>query len=588
MKKVKTSIAILILVLMTIAGVTKPVTAYEEDDSPGSYKVQKIKYDGYANALNIINEATGETVVGYCYNASKGWPGWGRQTVDKYGNVTNEDFLKLAGDKVRNRSSLREDVLKVCYKGFPRDAKGLKDKYHLDKATFRLVTQLAVWYYTDSATFRNQQISTTYSWMLTLDAEGAYNELINNTDVTLPANYILDLYQNRSSYDQNILSTKLKEDYIPPRTVEFSKKDDRLDGAELSGATLQVLNKTNGSIEAAWTTDGNTYKVDLFEGEYIFRETAAPNGYDNVSDIHFKVDKDGNVTITSNQNGDNTASAAANKLTVVDKKKPIQYKTLTVNKVWELYGHQDSEIPESVEVQLYEDGKEKGAPVKLEKSKNWSHTWTEIDPSKQYEVKEVTTSNDWVSRIEQGADGNVTIYNSMKPELTVEKIVRDEGQPDKTREFDFNIQFTGEDGNPINNATFDYVKENKDGTQVSAGNLQVQNGQASFKLKHGQKIRIKGLPIKVTYRVEEVADANAAFKASYKTKNRKEQRDAPSVQITNEKTDNEVTVYNTFKDIVPTGIDLNNNYTVPGAFLMIAGSLLFGGIAVLRFRKRLK
>ena len=580
MKKVKTSIAILILVLMSITGVMKPVTVYAD----GEYYVGKDPYEGFNHALSITDTRTGGKVVGYCYNANKSWPGW-KNYVTKIENATQDQFVQLDGN-ARDKEHLKEHILSVCYKGFPRDGIGLEKKYGLSKGTFRFITQLAVWYYTDSLGMKQSAIWNTYSWMVDANAEKAFNELIS-TPVTLPSNYTLDLYTGSSNI-QNILSTTLPDNYVPPRTVEFSKKDDRLDGAELSGATLQVLNKTNGSIEAAWTTDGNTYKVDLFEGEYIFRETAAPNGYDNVSDIHFKVDKDGNVTITSNQNGDNTASAAANKLTVVDKKKPIQYKTLTVNKVWELYGRQDSEIPESVEVQLYEDGKEKGAPVKLEKSKNWSHTWTEIDPSKQYEVKEVTTSNDWVSRIEQGADGNFTIYNSMKPELTVEKIVRDEGQADKTREFDFNIQFTGEDGNPINNGIFDYVKENKDGTQVSAGNLQVQNGQVSFKLRHGQKIRIKGLPIKVTYRVEEVADANAAFKASYKTKNTKEQRDAPSVQITNEKTDNEVTVYNTFKDIVPTGIDLNNNYTVPGAFLMIAGSLLFGGIAVLRFRKRLK
>lgn len=574
----------LILALLTITGVIQPITAYAAD----SYKVQKINYDGYANALNIINEMTGETVVGYCYNASRGWPGWGKQTVYKYENATNEQFVKLAGNQVRNQSSLREDVLKVCYKGFPRDGKGLKDKYHLDKATFRLITQLAVWYYTDSATFRSQQISTTYSWMLTADAEQAYNELIN-TPVTLPANYVLDLYENKSSYDQNILSTKLREDYIPPKeySIEFSKKADNLDGAELNGATLQVLN-TDGSLIEEWVTDGvNTYKISLVAGEYIFREMTQPNGYVKVSDIRFKVEDNGNVTITKKDNNDDIAEGGASKLTVVDKKVPIVYKSLTVKKVWELYGHQESEIPESVQVQLYADGVPYEQPVTLNKAGNWSYIWPKLDDSKTYTVDEVNTPENCEKRIEPGADGNFTIYNSMKPELTVEKIVRDGEWADKTREFEFKIEFKDGNNQPIT-GNFAYAIENKDGGQISAGDLQVQNGWAAFKLGHEQKIKIKGLPIKVTYRVEEVADGNTAFVASYQINNQKDEKNCPSVQITNENPNNVVTVYNTFKEIVPTGIDSNNKYIVPGALLLIAGILLFGGIAVLRSRKRLK
>ena len=580
MKKLKTSIAILILVLMSITGVMKPVTVYAD----GEYYVGKDPYEGFNHALSITDTRTGEKVVGYCYNANKPWPGW-KNYVTKIENATQDQFVQLDGN-ARDKEHLKEHILSVCYKGFPRDGIGLKEKYGLDNATFRFLTQLAVWYYTDSLGMKDSAIWNTYSWMVDAKGEQAFNELVN-TAVTLPPNYTLDLYTGSSNI-QNILSTKLPKDYVPPtqHSIEFSKKSDDLGGAELAGATLQVL-YADGTVIEEWKTDGvNTHKIDLIAGEYIFREITQPDGYVKVSDIRFKVDDNGNVSITSKANND-IAQGSDKKLTVVDKKIPIVYKSLSVTKKWELYGHADSEIPDSVQVQLYADGAPYEQPVTLKKSEGWTYTWPKLDSSKTYEVKEVNTSDNYVSRIEQGADGNFTIINSMKPELTVEKIVRDGGQADKTREFDFNIQFTGEDGNPIT-GNFAYVKENKDGTQVSAGNLQVQNGQASFKLGHGQKIKIKGLPIKVTYRVEEVADANAAFKASYKTKNIKEQKDAPSVQITNEKTDNEVTVYNTFKDIVPTGIDLNNNYTVPGAFLMIAGSLLFGGIAVLRFRKRLK
>ena len=582
MKKLKTSIAMLILALLTITGVIQPITAYAAD----SYTVRATSYGDYHKALYVKNTTTGEDVVGYCYNAHKGWPGIREQSVKKIENASNDQFLQLASGP-RDREKLRENVLGVCYKGFPRDGIGLKKKYNLSNDVFRFITQSAVWYYTDSLNLEGSGIWITYSWMVDDNARKAYNELIN-TPVTLPSNYTLDLYENASSSQQNILSTKLRDDYVPPKeySIEFSKKDDELGGAELAGATLQVLEK-NGTLIKEWITNGTTQKINLVAGEYIFREKTEPNGYVKVSDIYFKVDDSGAVSITSKTNNGDIAEGATGKLTVVDKKVPIVYKSLTVNKVWELYGHDGNEIPDSVQVQLYENGVASGDPVTLKKSEGWSYTWKKLDSSKTYTVKEVTISDNWISRIETGNDGNFTIYNSMKPELTVEKIVRDGDWADKTRKFDFKIELKDKDGNLIT-GNFAYVIENKEGTQLSEGNLEVKDGLGTFKLGHEQKIRIKGLPIKVTYRVEELSDANAAFTASYATVKNNEQKVCPSVQITNENTDNKVTVYNTFKYIVDTGIDLNNKYLVPGAVLIIAGILLFGGIAVFRFRKRLK
>lgn len=584
MKKLKTSIAILILVAMSITGVIKPVTAYAADDC----YVRLEQYGDYGNALYVKNRATGEDVVGYCYNAHKNWPGKADQSVTKFENASQEKFLELSSGARDPKNLLKEQVMKVCYKGFPRNATGLKEKYNLPNDVFRFLTQSAIWYYTDSISIEQSGIWMFHSWMMSYypGARAAYNELIN-TEVTLPSNYTLDLYQNNASRFQNILSTKLPKDYVPPKeySIEFSKKADELGGAELQGATLQVLEK-NGTLIKEWTTNGTTQKINLVAGEYIFREKTEPSGYVKVSDIYFKVEDNGKVSITSKTNNGDIAEGTAGKLTVVDKKIPIVYKKLSVTKVWERYGHQESEIPESVQVQLYADGAPYQQPVTLNKAGQWSYTWQQLDSSKKYEVKEVNTPDNCVSRIETGSDGNFTIYNSMKPELTVKKIVRDGEWADKTREFDFRIEFKGEDGNTITDS-FDYVIEKEDGTQVT-GRLEVKDGSATFKLGHNQKIKIKGLPPKVTYCVKEVLDENAAFKASYKISDQKEAENCPSVQITNNNPNNVVTVYNTFKYIVDTGIDLNNNYTVPGALLLIAGILLFGGIAVLRFRKRLK
>lgn len=572
------------MILLTVFSIIGAIGPINTVNAENKYTVHAVSNGDYHKALLVKDWQTNEEVVGYCYNAHKSWPGGPHQTVTKFENATNEKFMELASG-ARKGVNLKEKILEVCYKGFPRDGIGLKKKYNLGNDVFQFITQSAIWYYTDSINPEQSGIWFSYNWMMDSNARAAYNELIN-TPVNLPRNYTLDLYQNNAPKFQNILSTKLAQDYIPPKTIEFSKKDSDLKGAELNGATLQIWNKKDNKKVDEWTTDGkDTYKVDLFEGNYIFRETNAPNGYDKVSDIYFSVDKDGNVKITSKQNKDN-AIANGSKLTVVDKKKPIQYKSLTVTKKWELYGHQQNEIPGFVEVQLYENGNKKGNPVKLENSNNWSYTWNGIiDPSKKYEVKEVTTSNNWVSRIETGNDGNVTIYNSMKPELTVEKIVRGDSA-DKTAKFDFNIKFVAEDGQNLND-TFDYVIE-KNGTQVSAGKLTVKDNWAKFKIGHEEKIRIKGLPPKVMYSIAEVLDGKGTFNAKYKISNNPEQNKCPPVRILDNKLDNTVTVYNDYVYIPPTGIDLNNKYIMPVAFLLITGSLLFSAIAILRFRKELK
>ena len=585
MKKLKTNIVMILLAVFSIIGAIGPINTV---NAAGKFTVRADSNGDYHHALFVKDWATSKEVVGYCYNAHKSWPGVQNQGVTKFENATNEKFKELVSDKdkIRDPDNLKKQVMEVCYKGFPRDGIGLKKKYKLENEVFQFITQSAVWYYTDSINIEQSGIWRSYNWMMNYypGARAAYNELIN-TPVKLPKNYTLDLYKNNSDNHQNILSTKLAKDYIPPKTIEFSKKDSDLNGAELNGATLQIWNKKDGKKVDEWTTDGkDTYNVDLFEGDYIFRETNAPNGYDKVSDIHFKVDKDGKVTITSKQNQD-TANANGSKLTVVDKKKPIQYKSLTVTKKWKLYGHQQTEIPGFVQVQLYENGNQKGNPVKLENSNNWSYTWKGIiDPSKKYEVKEVTTSNNWVSRIETGNDGNVTIYNSMKPELTVEKIVRGDSA-NKTAKFKFNINFL-DNGQRLNNS-FDYVIE-KNGTQVSKGTLTVNNGSAKFEIGHEEKIRIKGLPPEVMYSIEEVLDGKGTFNAKYKISNNQEQDRCPWVIIGDGQLNNTVTVYNDYVYIPPTGIDLNNKYIMPVAFLLITGSLLFSAIAILRFRKELK
>lgn len=61
------------------------------------------------------------------------------------------------------------------------------------------------------------------------------------------------------------------------------------DGEPLSGAEFQILG--DGGVVAEWTSDGSNKDFYLEPGEYILRETKAPDGYKQIDDIAFLVDK---------------------------------------------------------------------------------------------------------------------------------------------------------------------------------------------------------------------------------------------------------------------------------------------------------
>ncbi|HGF7853928.1 TPA: Cna B-type domain-containing protein, partial [Enterococcus faecium] len=85
--------------------------------------------------------------------------------------------------------------------------------------------------------------------------------------------------------------------------------------------------------------------------------------------------------------------------------------------------NQDGLRPNSVQVQLYADGKEVGSPVELMEANQWRHTWNDL-PEKangqtiKYTVKEVTAVTGYTSTVDDSDLGNVTITNTHTPEVT--------------------------------------------------------------------------------------------------------------------------------------------------------------------------
>lgn len=186
----------------------------------------------YSDPLYVRNN--GENRVAYCYNASKKVPPtWqeGGQTVYKIESATAEEFYQMTDENVRvmEPEAFKKAILSVCYQGFPQNGSGLMEKYGLTRAAFRGITQLAVWYYTDSL-----DISQYYQQYQPFDtypgAWAAYQELITPLD-TLPLGYQLDLYRNRNEQYQNVLCTRLAE--MPVQTSIQLKGIKLLEGRAL-------------------------------------------------------------------------------------------------------------------------------------------------------------------------------------------------------------------------------------------------------------------------------------------------------------------------------------------------------------------
>ena len=241
----------------------------------------------------------GTTEVAYCYNFEEALPGTRGEDVSKIANASADDFQRLVGKSRLTGNELKTKILQICYVGYPKNSRSLKEKYNLTDDEFCLITQGAVWYYTDSEDtiskggyFYNQDW---YRKMVSQPkVQNAFQELIN-TNVQLPSNYELDLYYptNSSSRVQNLLSTKFKQDTA--KKFEFSLDKRKEDEQGLAGARLQLL-YSNGNLIQEWTSDGTARLFEAEAGNYIFREIQAPTGYEKANDIHFNIDSNGNVT----------------------------------------------------------------------------------------------------------------------------------------------------------------------------------------------------------------------------------------------------------------------------------------------------
>lgn len=88
-----------------------------------------------------------------------------------------------------------------------------------------------------------------------------------------------------------IQKVEMKDDYTK---IEMQKID-AVTGEQISGATLQIL-KPDGTIVVEFETTDTAYEMNYLPvGDYILRETKAPQGYKQAEDMAFTVEDTGEV-----------------------------------------------------------------------------------------------------------------------------------------------------------------------------------------------------------------------------------------------------------------------------------------------------
>ncbi|HHK1251046.1 TPA: fibronectin-binding protein PrtF1/SfbI [Streptococcus pyogenes] len=198
-------------------------------------------YDAYTGAflryhdLNVNLEGSTPYQV-YCFNLV-------RQEPSKVNGFRKNWFKKVDGDNAVFKKyaanprvidgDLERNILNVIYNGYSSDANGIMKG--LDRYNAILVTQTAIWYYSDNSKFivdeqwkselRDGEISESQVKLM----RDALRKLISpdlekTVKNQLPENYKLNLFISKDNSIQNLLSTEYVQDN-PPKPGEVPKEE---------------------------------------------------------------------------------------------------------------------------------------------------------------------------------------------------------------------------------------------------------------------------------------------------------------------------------------------------------------------------
>ncbi|HEL0541791.1 TPA: fibronectin binding protein [Streptococcus equi subsp. zooepidemicus] len=148
-------------------------------------------------------------IIVYCFNRNLDWPTNWESYVPKpsdlpiYNKLTGTaELFKSKATKPREVADIEKSLVSVLSKGYPSHN---LSQFNINEESARKVTQLAIWYFSDSLTDPQSVLHT----KLNTDEEKAFQYLIKEDHVV--SNKTLDLYIHEAGYTkyQNLLGSTL-------------------------------------------------------------------------------------------------------------------------------------------------------------------------------------------------------------------------------------------------------------------------------------------------------------------------------------------------------------------------------------------
>ncbi|MCH5324175.1 MAG: Cna B-type domain-containing protein [Eubacterium sp.] len=183
--------------------------------------------------------------------------------------------------------------------------------------------------------------------------------------------------------------------------------------------TVTNIKQTDVSVEKVWvggTDHPTSVSVQLYQDGVEYGEPVTLDESNEWKHVWNKLDENHNWTVDEVEvpaGYRKTKDHIGNNWTITN----IKLTDVSVEKAW--VGGTDH--PESVSVQLYQDGAEYGAPVTLDDSNKWKHVWNNLDENHNWTVDEVEVPTGY-RKTKDHIGNDWTITNIKQTDVSVEKV----------------------------------------------------------------------------------------------------------------------------------------------------------------------